>query len=278
MLRKHWNKLIVLVFCSLFCMTSVMPLQVQAAGEAESQQAYAVSAAERNGLSDRGRVQFGSFSNYVVNPDGRGSLTIHDQYGDGVDYYLYQVAEFSREGPAYYTDAFSRYSSDLAALSNEIGTASQQQQLMGELMQFIASHSINASSGPVPVDENGDVSFREMLPGYYLVLTNASDRADGKIYSSRPLLISMPEGADGSLGTMKYDISIDAKSELKDPPTSPATEDPPTSRSESSTPLQKLTGKLPQTGVLWWPVPVFFVSGLFFYFLGIFLDRRKGNA
>ena len=36
--------------------------------------------------------------------------------------------------------------------------------------------------------------------------------------------------------------------------------------------------KLPQTGQLWWPVPLLFCAGLIFVAAGLIIRRRRGNS
>ena len=118
---------------------------------------------------------------------------------------------------------------------------------------------------------DGSVSFTDLTPGLYLVIQETLSEGNRKI---NPFLISIPD-ANGS-----YEIKAAPKNDIKIPPTPPLTPKPsvtpstPKSPSESSSPSGSKTS-LPQTGQLWWPVPVLCGIGLALIISGFVLKRKK---
>ena len=118
---------------------------------------------------------------------------------------------------------------------------------------------------------DGSASFTDLTPGLYLVIQETLSEGNRKI---NPFLISIPD-ANGS-----YEIEAAPKNGFKIPPTPPLTPKPsvtpstPKSPSGSSSPSGSKTS-LPQTGQLWWPVPVLCGIGLALIISGFVLKRKK---
>ena len=120
--------------------------------------------------------------------------------------------------------------------------------------------------------ENGACEFADLTPGLYLVLQSAASEGGVKI---NPFLISIPD-ADGN-----YAIEAAPKNGFEIPLTPAPTSTPkpsvtpssPKSPSGSSSSPSK--GVLPQTGQLWWPVPVLCGIGLALIIGGFGLKRKK---
>ena len=111
----------------------------------------------------------------------------------------------------------------------------------------------NIDGRTVEIGADGRASVEDLPVGLYLVtqVTPASG------YSPiRPFLVSIPETVDG---TYLYDVDASPKLELHKAPPTP-TPTPPA---------------LPQTGQLWWPVPVLALIGLLLLGLGIWKRTDK---
>ncbi|MDO4622266.1 MAG: hypothetical protein Q4B22_04860 [Eubacteriales bacterium] len=322
MVNSKWKKRIVCMLCSLFCLTLSAPLQVFAAGETESQQTAVestdgsagqqttvestagskgqqagtdASGAQSSGneQTDAGRVRFCGISEPNVDTGIRGSIRIHDRYGEGAKYNLYQVAVFDADGTAYYTDAWTGAKDKLTGLPDNLGTAANQEKLIDGLAKLITAQKMKAYTDPQQIDADKTVTFTGVEPGYYLVLTEAPERSDNKVYSASTILVSVPESTEADTDQNLYSVQIEAKSELKDKPKNttptptPSTTPTPsgnnyrssggsgTPSGGSGTSSGKASERLPQTGVLWWPVPVLFTGGLFLYILGVILEQEK---
>lgn len=111
---------------------------------------------------------------------------------------------------------------------------------------------------------NGACVFADLTPGLYLVLQTAASEGGVKI---NPFLVSIP-GENRS-----YDIDATPKTEIVTPPPTPP-QNPP----KPPTPNTPPSGSkkiLPQTGQLWWPVPVMCGLGLALVVGGFVLKRKK---
>jgi len=109
---------------------------------------------------------------------------------------------------------------------------------------------------------NGAVKFSDLGAGLYMVkLTKTPSNG----YSFVPFLISLPDSKGN------YDIVGEPKSGVQ-PPTTPDNPNNP------STPTSNKTSygdKLPQTGQLWWPVPLMALVGLILLTAGV--KRRRSS-
>ena len=116
-----------------------------------------------------------------------------------------------------------------------------------DLAKWAREHS--AEGKTVSIDAQGSAVFSELKLGLYLIVqtTPASGRAVVK-----PFLVSVP-ARDGE--QLLYDVDASPKVSAPGAPT--------------VTPTPAPSGdKLPQTGQLWWPVPVLAVLGLLCVALG----------
>lgn len=110
--------------------------------------------------------------------------------------------------------------------------------------------------------KDGKVTFHSLEPGLYLIRQPSATPGYTKM---APFLVSVPYVVKDSGGWhYEYDVNASAKSELeKEPePTAP----PPTKPTDPS---------LPQTGQLWWPVPLLAVAGMTLFAAGFALSRGK---
>ena len=111
---------------------------------------------------------------------------------------------------------------------------------------------------------NGACVFADLTPGLYLVLQTAASEGGVKI---NPFLVSIP-GEDGNyniVGAPKKGIEVPVT------PTPPQKQPTPT----PGTPPSGSKKFLPQTGQLWWPVPVMCGIGLALVVGGFVLKRKK---
>ena len=119
------------------------------------------------------------------------------------------------------------------------------------------------TSDPVTVDRDGNATFSDLTFGLYLVVQKTAASGYEK---TAPFLVSVPYlYAD----EYQYDVTSQPKTDLErevpTKPTSPTTK--PTTPSGGGK-------KLPQTGQLWWPVPVLACAGLGCIAVGLFRRRE----
>ena len=116
------------------------------------------------------------------------------------------------------------------------------------------------TADPVTVGKDGKATFSNLTFGLYLVVQKTAASGYRKI---APFLVSVPYlYRDEYL----YDVTSQPKTDLEQEvkPTSP-----PSSGGSG--------GKLPQTGQLWWPVPLLICAGLGCIAVGLFRRREDRN-
>ena len=118
---------------------------------------------------------------------------------------------------------------------------------------------------------DGACKFENLTPGLYLVLQSKPSDGGVKI---NPFLVSIP-GKNGS-----YNIDATPKTEIVVPttPTPPGKGTPTPTPGKPGTPGTPSSGSktvLPQTGQLWWPLPLLCGAGLALVILGFALKRKK---
>lgn len=118
---------------------------------------------------------------------------------------------------------------------------------------------------------DGACKFENLTPGLYLV--RQSTNSDGGI-KINPFLVSIP-GENGV-----YNIEAVPKKGIEVPttPTPPGKGTPTPTPGKPGTPGTPSSGSksvLPQTGQLWWPVPVLCGAGLALVIFGFALKRKK---
>jgi len=185
---------------------------------------------------------------------------------EGVAYRLYKVAEPGSSGGYSATEAFRGCSAELTADAENAKT----------LADYVLLHQLPADAAG-RTDAAGQLVFpaagQSLLPGLYLLVSDPYIR-DGASYEESPVLVALPN-EDTVTGTRTNDVTVYAKTMLHIE-RAPAV---PTMNHSSETPVKTVpadTGKtLPQTGLLWWPVPILFLFGMVCILLGSLTDRRR---
>ena len=113
----------------------------------------------------------------------------------------------------------------------------------------------------VTIGSSGTAEFSDLALGLYLV---AQKTAASGYKMTASFLVSVPYLEDGAY---VYNVKADPKTDLE-------REVKPTPTQKPSTPSGG--GKLPQTGQLWWPVPVLICMGLGCIVVGL-IRRREGS-
>lgn len=166
---------------------------------------------------------------------------------------LYNVASVKVED-GYKFDVSSGKFADIAGVAEMI--SKEEFSDLAKKLEDPAAKVKEDSKEPITGD---DITFEGLKPGLYLIVQNKLSKGDRKINS---FLISIPD-EDG-----KYQVNAEPKIGIYTPPTP---ETPPTP------PGKPPKGKLPQTGQLWWPVPVMAIAGTVLIAAGL-RAKRKQNA
>lgn len=171
---------------------------------------------------------------------------------------LYKVGDVAEEDGNYSFVPVEAIRGDLAQFGDI-----QSPDLAGKLSK-LESKLTPVTALPQKVGEDGKVTFLHLPFGLYLVVQKTAPAGYGK---TEPFLVSLPYLCEGEY---QYDVASEPKTDLErevpTKPTSPATP-PPSSGG----------GKLPQTGQLWWPVPVLTCGGLGCIVVGLLRRRRAGD-
>lgn len=201
-----------------------------------------------------------SASAHAVPEEGRkGSITILMVYAEkpvsGGQLTLYRVGDVAQDNGNY---TFVPTSS-LHDWNGSFGDLENADQIAKDLAKYVSDKKLIGTREAI--DKNGEAKFdnggKGLEQGLYLVVQTVP--AAG-FQSISPFLVSLPY-FDGT--EYVYDVTARSKTELErvvkptEPPETPA------------------PGKLPQTGQLWWPVPVLTSAGLLCIVVGLL--RRRGN-
>lgn len=208
-----------------------------------------------------GMLPFTALAAEVPDHDRQGSISItmscQAEAVPGGSLTLYRVAEVYEANGDFgfrYTDAYAQCGIALYVESAETAE---------KLAQFTAEKKITGTKQTI--DKDGKVSFKNLEIGLYLLMQE--DAAEGYEPAS-PFLVSVPGIEDGRY---VYDVDASPKLELEKAPTE--TTVPPTTKPPKPP-------KLPQTGLVQWPIPVLAISGILCLVLGWYFQlsgKKKDN-
>ncbi len=190
------------------------------------------------------------------------SLTLYsDEKGAAVtdgEITLYEVADLTLDNGnmAYInTAAFAEFTGELDVTNAE---------LAGDLSDYVSSVGVTGTARTIL---SGSVSFTGLTPGLYLLMQTT--RSTG-YYMIDPVLVTVPMEQDG---VWVYHVDASPKVEICAEP-EPETEPEP--EAELKPADQSLPDKtLPQTGQLYWPVPVLAGAGLILILVGSIMRRKR---
>ncbi len=145
--------------------------------------------------------------------------------------------------------------------------------LASELSAYLAENTVELTTQEAVVGKDGYIAFSDLSIGLWLFENKKP--ADGyEIFT--PFVVSVPTYDEDSR-LYNYDIDATPKVAVKKavtppPPSITVTPSIATPTPSTATPTPKPT--LPQTGQLWWPVPVLAIAGAAFILFG-WLRRRS---
>ncbi len=123
------------------------------------------------------------------------------------------------------------------------------------------------------IDKNGNIKFEGLEEGLYLFWQSEPSEGYEKM---QPFVVSIPinEGGKEVYDIVAYPKPRPKKKEL---PSTPDSTKPASSEPYPAQPDDVYNeNKLPQTGLLMWPIPGFFLYGIFFILLGVII-RMDGE-
>ena len=196
--------------------------------------------------------------------DGQCSITVTMTYRGkalkGGTLALYKVGDVAEEDGNYSFVPVEAIRGDLAQFGDI-----QSPDLAGKLYK-LESKLTPVTALPQKVGEEGKVTFLNLPFGLYLVVQKTAPAGYGK---TEPFLVSLPYLYEGEY---QYDVASEPKTDLeREVPTKPTSPTSPTTKPTTSSGGGK---KLPQTGQLWWPVPVLACAGLGCIAVGLFRRRE----
>lgn len=237
------------------------------------------------------------------------SITV-DYYVDdihliGAQFDLYLVATMDEYGTITTLDSFIDYKDDIERLSDDYDTKDDDVMKLTSLLDtYISANSDTIK--PIDTgstDQNGYLKFptgdNELVGGLYFI-KGGSITQGGYIYDAVPFIMFLPMYEESAT---LYNVTVYPKDdsrrvpEPETPDDTPQVPDEPTPQSSNppTTPqtlsgnveishdvplesLPTLSGSLPQTGQLWWPIPVLVFSGLVLIIIGLLRRRTFENA
>lgn len=184
---------------------------------------------------------------------------------------VYQVAtvEATSTGYAYvYTDDFDGCGYSFSHIEDDVA------QLAKSYASYVTKKSITGD--PQTVDANGQVHFNDLQTGLYLVVQT---ERSGAYTVLDPFIVTIPMISDNEY---VYDVDATPKTGTVMQPLPPGTNEQPspspgvpTPTPTSALPNVPGTSELPQTGQLWWPVPVLASLGTALILVG-WMQRKNG--
>lgn len=219
-------------------------------------------------FAPRALAATGESASENLDPSATGSITATLESTDGKplggELVLYKVADVTADDTGWHFQWLPAYANVDSGLYDATGTLSQaySSQLAASLDALVGSQE---PVGRATVDASGTAVFSNVGVGLYLVKqTKVSDGYD----AVDSFVVSVPV-VDESTGELVYNVNASPKAgqaEKKAEPENPG---------RKTTPAGKVSGNLPQTGQLWWPVAVMGLSGAALLCVGIARSRRS---
>lgn len=189
----------------------------------------------------------------TVSQEEKGSITVTFLDADknpvsGGNVEIFRIAEVETNGNGafqyVYTDNFRNQTEDLSKIGD--------QSFDRILAQKLSADLAGKDGMKAAINSEGTVNFTDIEMGLYLIVQTKA--ADGYEPIS-PFLISVPDENGSFMVSAAPKMEEVQKSAGKTP-------------GDGKTPENPKGGILPQTGQLWWPVPILAILGLAFIFAG----------
>ncbi len=218
-------------------------------------------------LQAAGSIDLTKESSMIISyQDGEKPLT-------GAAFAAYRVASVDAYGEMTALEGFEQFDVDIRGENEEAWRT-----LAYALEEYILQSSIlPVASGKI--NEQGTLSLSNVPQGLYLIPAS-QHKQNQTIYNTEPFIVMLPV-LDHVKNVWIYDLMVYPKHTSETMPETPQEDpepdtpeipddDPHTSPDQ---PGSQLPPTLPQTGQLWWPVPMLLAAGLFLILLGLLRGR-----
>lgn len=209
-------------------------------------------------------------ASHIVDHNKTGALTITlwnpktQEPISGTHFALYFIGHLGENGYNLYYEKTADFA-DYPENINNTGAPALPQ----SLAEYTATVEIDAYQ-TLSTNSAGTVAFEDLPLGLYLVIQLPTETASS---STHPFLVSIPT-ADPVTGFWLYEIDASPKVSATPPsPTPTPTPIPTPTPTKTPTPPEKL----PQTGMLMWPIPVLTSIGLLLFLIGWVLNKRESD-
>lgn len=217
----------------------------------------------------------------ALDADSGVSLTLHyiadSNPMEGVSFSVWQIALTDAEGTEKAKEPF-----DIEGVSDM--TAEELSALSRELDVFVKEKSL-APDDTAVTNQQGTLTFEKATDKGVYYVTGESKTVGDYIYTPTPFIIALPYTDE--YGRLIKQVEANVKYEKTTPPTEPATQpgtepstEPPTVPATAPSPTAPTpttpTSNIPQTGTIFWLVPLLAVAGALLVAVG-FVIRKKSS-
>ncbi|MBQ0065203.1 MAG: hypothetical protein KBT48_05520 [Firmicutes bacterium] len=179
----------------------------------------------------------------VPDLEGTGSITIHYKDVKTGSLIAYKIGDINENDGDYSFVLSEAFKDSGYSLENL-----QSKEVSNALLKYAKNNKISGNEKNI---NNGTVSFTDLPVGLYLIAQKKKSTGYKEI---QPFMVSLPR-FDKEKGEYVYDVNATPKTSI-----------------EKET---KPTPVIPNTGLLWWPVPVCIILGLSMIIIGIYKERKK---
>lgn len=221
----------------------------------------------------------------MIDPDETCSITYQLETGansepvtaEGGNLEIYQIADIQSGDEGYYYHVLPDFEGagiDFAQYKGEEGQKAFEENNIdwaGELAAYVTDNSIQ----PTRTEnfDKGSLQIDGLSTGLYLMVQTQEVEGYEKL---SPFLLTLPLlSADG-----EYQYNVDKAALKMVLKTAAKPDNPGSNKKNSSTTTSSSThtgGKLPQTGQLWWPVPILIAAGVLLIVIGAVRKKRSAN-
>ncbi len=192
-------------------------------------------------------------------PEGEGSIRLtllntEKKPVSGGTLMLYALAILDEEGHFVPTEAFAAFSADIGNWNEQYKPA-----MAETIWAYIQEKAIPGT--PSQLSAAGEASWSGLENGLYLIGQTVPG-SKGELCS--PFLVSVPYWENDE---WQYQVDASPKAGAAETPSKPPRDD--------DKPHKPSGPHLPQTGQLWWPVPVLLGGGALLILLGVLLLKRR---
>lgn len=180
---------------------------------------------------------------------------------------MYYVAEVSDSNEFILAEDFKDYPVVINGRDS-----SEWQETANRLYRYVQREHILPCSSKM-TDQSGCAVFSTegegLRQGLYMIVGHAQTKGD-YVYTPQTIMVSLP-AYDFTEDSWSYDVSVEPKCSRNDK----KTEDYNDSTKKNVQPKKENKSKLPQTGILWWPISTLSMIGMAFIIMGIWMIHRE---